>query len=302
MSKIDLHIHSNISGDGELSPREILSLCKEKGIRLAAVTDHNSVRGVKEALDHAGDVQVITGIEMDCSYQGRNFHLLGYGIDPNRSEFYEVEADILRQEREASEKKIRLFEQAFGIDVDEKAVFSLSENGVVSGEMIAETLLAKEDAAEYEILRPYLPGGAKSDMPHVHFYWDFFAEGKAAYVPIRYLPLPDAAALIHRAGGIAVLAHPGQNLSVGEPLFFSLLSEKIDGIEAFSSYHTEDISRYYLEAALQRHLFVTCGSDFHGKHKPCIALGAHHSLWSDAELMSDIKRWPFLFVQEKQVF
>ncbi len=291
MSAIDLHIHSNISGDGELSPREILSLCQKKGIRLAAVTDHNSVRGIKEALDCADGVKVAAGIELDCSYQGRNFHLLGYGIDYRRPEFSEIEQDIFRQEREAAEKKIRLFERFSGIPVDEKEVFALSKNGVVSGEMIAETVLAKEGADRYSILRPYLPGGEKSDMPHVRFYWDFFAEGKAAYVPIHYLSLPDAAGLIHSAGGITVLAHPGQNLSVGEPLFFSLLSEKIDGIEAFSSYHTEEVARYYLDAALQRRLFVTCGSDFHGKHKPDIALGAHHSLWSDAELMSNISGW-----------
>lgn len=87
----------------------------------------------------------------------------------------------------------------------------------------SEIVLARGDAQQYEILRPYLPGGGKSDMPYVRFYWDFFSEGKMAYVPVHYLPLPEAVALIHRAGGIAVLAHPGQNLGGDDTLLRACL-------------------------------------------------------------------------------
>lgn len=286
MSRIDLHIHTSYSDDGEFSPGEIVLKCREQNMELIAITDHNSVRGVSEALEAAGCMRVISGVELDCTYGGRNFHLLGYQFDHTRREFAEIEQDILRQEREAAEQKIQRFQRACGIPVKEAEVLEAAENGVVTGELIAQIVLAREDAGRYEILRPYLQGGAKSDMPNVRFYWDFFSEGKAAYVPIHYLSLAEAAELIHSAGGIAVLAHPGQNLGGDDSLLQGIISEKIDGIEAFSSYHSRETAQHYLLAAEQNHLFVTCGSDFHGAHKPAIQLGGHGAFWEDQKLLS----------------
>lgn len=288
MSKIDLHIHSSISDDGELSAGEIAAQCRAQNMSLIAVTDHNSVRAVPEALAAAGEMQVLSGMELDCTYSGRNFHLLGYGFDPACREFGIVEQDIHRQEKAAAEEKISLFQKAAGIPVDTAKVLAASKNGAVSGELIAEHVLSRKDAKKYELLRPYLPGGSKSDMPNVRFYWDFFSKGKPAYVPVRYITLPDAAALIHNAGGIAVLAHPGQNLAGDDTLLYGIISERIDGIEVFSSYHSKAASEYYLRIAQQNRLLVTCGSDFHGRHKPNIRLGGHGASWTDDQLISGI--------------
>lgn len=290
MSKIDLHIHSCFSGDGEFLPREIIARCKALDMELVAIADHNSVRGVAEAMDEAGELKVISGVELDCTYEGRNFHLLGYGFDYTREEFDAVEQDILRQERDAAKEKIRLFQNATGLPVNEEEVFAAADNGVVTGELIAQLLLAREDAGQYETLRPYLPGGAKSDMPNVRFYWDFFSEGKPACVPIKYLSLRDAAALIHSAGGIAVLAHPGQNLGGDDRLLEGIISEKIEGIEVFSSYHSREEAAHYLDIAVRNNLLVTCGSDFHGRHKPNIVLGGHGAQWKDHELLAGMKK------------
>lgn len=128
--------------------------------------------------------------------------------------------------------------KATGIPVAEEEIMAASVNGIVTGEQIAERVLEREDTGEYEILRPYLAGGEKSDMPNVNIYWDFFAEGKPAYVPIQYLQMRDAVKLIHDTGGIAVLAHPGQNLAKDD-ILYDIINEKIDGIKVFSSYHSE---------------------------------------------------------------
>ena len=290
MSRVDFHIHTKFSDDGEFSPEEIIRQCEACGMEWIAVTDHNCVRGVAEALKAAVKVRVIRGVELDCVYRGQNFHLLGYGIDVNREEFAAVEQDILQQERRAAEEKIRLFRQAAGIVVDADEILAGADNGVVTGEQIAEHVLKRGDADRYEILAPYLSDGEKSDMPNVRFYWDFFAKGKPAYVEISYLSLPDAAALIHSAGGAAVLAHPGQNLGGDDELLDQITEEKIDGIEVFSSYHSREQALHYLEAAEQKGLFVTCGSDFHGKNKPNIVLGCHNALWSDERLTSELKK------------
>ena len=292
MSKIDLHIHSSFSDDGEFTPAQIMQQCRKQGMKLVAVTDHNSVAGVEEAMKSAQDIKVISGVELDCTYKGRNFHLLGYGFDYTADEFWRVEQDILRQEKEAAAEKINLFRMASGIPIEDKEVFAAAQDGVVTGELIAELVLAKEDAAKYELLRPYLPGGSKSDMPNVRFYWDFFSEGKPAYVAIKYLTLADAVQMIQEADGMAVLAHPGQNLAGDDSMLYDMLSEKksipLDAIEAFSTYHSEEEARRYVKIAEENHLFVTCGSDFHGKHKPSIKLGGHGSFRSDREIMSGL--------------
>ena len=106
MSKVDLHMHSSFSSDGEFSPEEIVRMCEAQGMEYIAVTDHNSVRGAEKALKAAAKARVISGVELDCVYRGCNFHLLGYGIDVKRHEFEEIERDILRQERNAAEEKL----------------------------------------------------------------------------------------------------------------------------------------------------------------------------------------------------
>ena len=164
MSRVDFHIHTKFSDDGEFSPEEIIRQCEACGMEWIAVTDHNCVRGVAEALKAAVKVRVIRGVELDCVYRGQNFHLLGYGIDVNREEFAAVEQDILQQERRAAEEKIRLFRQAAGIVVDADEILAGADNGVVTGEQIAEHVLKRGDADRYEILAPYLSDGEKSDI------------------------------------------------------------------------------------------------------------------------------------------
>lgn len=81
--------------------------------------------------------------------------------------------------------------------------------------------------------------------------------------------------LIHRNHGVAVIAHPGVNLKGKEFLLTEILTLGVDGIEAFSSYHSSAQADYYCKAAIEKHIFVTCGSDYHGKTKPSISIGQH---------------------------
>ena len=289
MSTIDLHIHSQFSNDGELSVKNILNMCKTAGMKLVSITDHNSVKGINEVIKNDGGLSVISGVELDCIYKGINLHLLGYGFDHTRKEFLKIEEDIIDQEKEAAEKRIRLFQNTTGIPVSVTEVLSASKNGIVTGELIAEIVLAKENVSEYEVLKPYLPGGEKSDMPNVHFYWDFFSPEKQAYVPIQYISLTEGIDLIHKARGIAVLAHPGKNLSGNYDLLDGIIAEGIDGIEAFSSYHSTEEAIYFQNIAKQNRLLISCGSDFHGKNKPNIHIGGHGSTMDDKELLESIK-------------
>lgn len=275
MSKVDLHIHSNHSDDGEFSVEQLIDMCAKKQMKMVSISDHNSVQGVSKAINlgTANGVNVVSGIEMDCVFEHKNFHLLGYGFDHTNKDFIEIEKNIYKQEMEAASEKINKFKKATNIDINEQEVYDLAENGIITGELIGEIVLNKDSASNYDVLRPYLKGGAKSDMPYVNFYWDFFSEGKIAYVPIRYISLVEAKELIHKSNGIAILAHPGQNLKDDFSFIDKIIREKIDGIEVFSSYHSVDTVKFFFDKAKEFKMITTCGSDFHGKNKPLIEIG-----------------------------
>lgn len=277
MKRIDLHIHSSYSGDGEFSPEELLCLGKQAGLTYMAITDHNSVGAVSEALTLAEQygIRVISGVELDCVHQERNFHLLGYGFDHTNPIFAQIEQSILTQERVAAKRRIELFQRATDIPLSAAEVLEIAKDGIVTGELIAEILLQRQDASAHKLLLPYLDGGTRSDNPYVNFYWDFFAQGKPAYVPIHVLSLAEGVKLLHDTGGIVVLAHPGQNLQGDHDLLEQMIKTGIDGIEAYSSYHSNIEAAQYDSFAQQHGLLVTCGSDFHGKTKPAISLCEH---------------------------
>lgn len=291
MEKLDLHIHSAYSDDGEFTVKKIMELCQQSNIKYMSITDHNTVKAIPEALALGTqmDIQVIAGVELDCSYMGWNFHLLGYHFDYTRPVFAEIEQHILEQEQNAAEQKIELIKKATGVPLCTEEVLNAADNGIVTGELIAEILLKKENASQYTALLPYLPGNMRSVNPYVNFYWDYFAQGKPAYVPIEYITIREAIDLIHAAGGIVVLAHPGQNLQHEYSLLQDFITAGIDGIEAYSSYHGRVASAVFDDLAVENNLLVTCGSDFHGKTKPGISLCCHNAEEKISSIITALK-------------
>lgn len=274
MSYIDLHMHSNYSEDGEFSPREIVELCKGKGLKYFAITDHNTIKGLAEAKEYCEDKDIIMipGIELDCTIEGVNIHLLGYGIDYKSDAFDEIEENIIVQEREASKKRIKLIRE-LGIDFDDEVIEKLSKNGVVTGEMIAEAAMAFDKNQENPLLKPYYEDGLRSDNPYVNFYWDFCSQGKSAYAEVKFISLKEAIKVILDNGGVPILAHPGNNVKEDKELLEKIISAGVQGLEVYSSYHNEEQISFYRDFAVKNNLFMTCGSDFHGKIKPSISIG-----------------------------
>lgn len=275
MAWLDLHMHSCYSSDGEYTPKELIQFCIQNGVKTASITDHNSISALKEALDWADqkNFHLIPGIELDCTFQNVNLHLLGYWISPDFPPFFELEQNLIHQEQNASEKRIQLAQDA-GFALSSSAVFHLAKNGVVTGEIIAEVALSQPENRNHPLLAPYYPGGSRSDNPYVNFYWDFCSQGKSMYVPISFLSLSEAVQLIRKAGGVPVLAHPGNNIKEQIPLLHAVLDQGIDAIEVYSSYHNAVQTAFYHDQAISRNLAITCGSDFHGKIKPSIAIGS----------------------------
>jgi len=274
----DLHMHSNYSDDGEFTPAELVRKCKDAGITTMSITDHNSAGGNEQAKQEAEKLQVnfITGIELDCTFDGVNLHLLGYQINDKSSDFKTLFKNILSQEKIASYDRLELTRK-LGFEISEKEMNAISNinEGIClwSGEHFAEILLAKKEYKDHPLLLPYRTGGERSVNPYLNFYWDFYGQGKPCYVHVNFPSLKEAIAIIKDNGGKAVLAHPGNNLKGRFELIDEIVLQSIDGVEAFCSYHNKEEADYFYKKALGHSLIITCGSDYHGKVKPAVELG-----------------------------
>lgn len=290
MGELDLHLHTYYSNDGEYTPKDIVQLCVKQGVTVAAITDHNTTRGVREGLEAAKEagIKLLSGIEMDCICHGVYLHLLGYHIDAEDTIFAQLESDIKKQEQVASVKRVDKI-RSLGIQLDMQKLMQLSVEGVVTGEMIAEVALLQEENKEHPLLLPYRNGGKRSDNPYVNFYWDFCTQGKPAYVPISYIDIGEAVKQIQRTGGIAVLAHPGMNVKEEEGILDEIMSYGVAGIEVYSSYHTKEQTDFYKSYAQKYHKIITCGSDFHGKIKPKILLGSVSCMGMESEIKEGLQ-------------
>lgn len=291
MAWLDMHLHSIYSDDGEYTPLELLTICQQEGVRTAAIADHNTTRGIADARlsAKAMGLTLIPAVELDCCFCQVNLHLLGYWIDETFPGFQTVEEAILQQERTTAFERLRLVKAA-GIPLDSAEILHRSKDGVVTGEMIAEAALSDPSNIDNPLLLPYRSGGSRGDNPFVNFYWDYCAQGKSAYVPIRYISLSEAISLVLNAGGIPVLAHPGSNIGSDAALLRAIIQEGVEGIEVFSSYHTPAQTDFFLQKAVELETAVSCGSDFHGKTKPSIRAGSVDCGGREDELLAGLIR------------
>lgn len=287
MNTIDLHMHSIYSDDGEYTPTELMKMCKDAGLQIVAIADHNSTKAIPEARNAAEKLKLtyIPAIELDCTIHGVDLHVLGYDIDENNQALLDNAEYVKKQAQNVGKEQIEKV-KALGFYIDEDACYALSHEGVITGEIIAEVAL--QDERNHPLMKEYLPGGSRSDNPFVNFYWDYCAQSKPAYVPIHYISLKEAVDMIHAAGGIAVLAHPGNNTKENLSLIDAIFAYDVKGMEVYSSYHSPEQIAFYKDYAEQHYLMITMGSDFHGKTKPSIALGGSHcpdtSLYENAIL------------------
>jgi len=278
IKKADLHIHSEVSLDGEYPVHAIVDKCIANDVDVFTITDHNFVKGNTEAayLAEKHRLNFIPGIEIDCNFEGTDLHLLGYNINWKSNDFTTLEKDYSRLIMDSFSEMISNLGK-LGIKVAANEVMEKANGKLPSGELIAETLLNNEKYNSYKQLDPYRKGGARSDMPYVYFYFDFFAQGAPAYVKLNYMSFKKAVDLIRSNGGTPVVAHPGHNLKANQETILTLLDQGAEGVEVFNNYHSHAEMEYYANAALNKKALVTCGSDFHGKTKPIIDIG-HYAM------------------------
>lgn len=246
----DLHSHTTFS-DGALTPEALTALAARRGVRVLAVTDHDTTAGLTRAAAgaRAAGLTLVTGIEISAHWT-REVHVLGHFIDPEHPALLAALAQRAT-ERQARVREIgaRLASAGVPIDVDALLAEVAGQAGNVGRPHVARALLAAGHVASLdEAFRIYL------------------GRDGLAYVPVPRLDAPTAIALIHDAGGTASLAHPGIE-GIDEQLP-ALVEAGLDGLEIRHPAHDADrVSRYAGLAGLLR-LCPTGGSDFHGPDGP----------------------------------
>lgn len=261
MKYIDLHVHSNVS-DGSLTPSELVKEALRCNLAAFALTDHDTVSGVSEAIEAAKGtgIEVIPGAEISAGYKKKDIHILGLLLRYDDPKLQATLEEAIK-ERDARNEKManNLANGGLDIDIDRlKAAFP------------PDTVLTRAHFARYL--------AETGQVKYINAAFDHYLNADGPYyVPRKYITPEDAIALIKHAGGIPVLAHP---------LIYHLPEEELDalicrlknaglaGLEVFYSSNTgfdEGILRRY---ANKYDLLMTGGSDFHGSNKPHISLGS----------------------------
>ena len=284
LSQTDLHLHSSVSPDGEISPRGLAELCCQCGVTLAALTDHNSIAGTEEFIWRSAQlgVRAISGIELDCTFGDRTLHVLGYGIHIADMTLLHALQEVQARQKAAGMRLLDTVE-TLGIHFDRKRVLDLAGDSMVYAEQIACDALPRPENWQHPLLKPLLKGDAPAACTPLQFYQTLCTPGKPAYVPVEYMTAEQAIQLLHDAGGLAVLAHPGAS-QVDTALLDAVVQLPFDGLEACSSYHTAPQAAAYQAKAQEMHWLVTGGSDFHGRSKPDIRVGAIDWLGRENEM------------------
>jgi predicted metal-dependent phosphoesterase TrpH len=257
VSGVDLHTHTTAS-DGTLAPAALVAEAVRRGLRVLAVTDHDSTEAVTPARDAARAhplLEVVAGIEINTEGAGGEIHVLGYFVDHEAPWF----RDTLREFRAERLERIhrivaRLAELGHAIDAAE--VFALVQEGSAGRPHVAQVLVKR------------------GHVRTVREAFDrFLGSGKPANVPHRKVSPPEAVELIHRAGGQAVLAHPGF-LEDPEGVVRDLAAvTHLDGVECFYAEHPPELTARLLILCRELGLVATGGSDYHGPPVRAARLG-----------------------------
>ncbi|PWB38834.1 MAG: hypothetical protein C3F02_01965 [Parcubacteria group bacterium] len=254
----DLQVHS-LHSDGAFTPTELVGILKKHNIKVAALTDHDTVQGIGEFLTacRRAKIKGIVGTEIYVTYQGHHLHLLGYNFDYTNTALNESFVEI-HQRKYKILKKIAPLLKKRGIIVKPEALAGekaqyISFNGVLRH---LESFPQNIARIRKDLGRPH--------YEHWEIYNRYFKKGLHTHYPEVYIPMEKAMWLIKNAGGQAVLSHPGQQLHFEDDhIILQLKKIGLDGIECFSSHHSYSQIVHYLRLAEQYGLLATGGSDFH---------------------------------------
>ena len=252
---------------------QIFDQARRTGLDVFSISDHDTVAALEEAFSLAEDYpgEYLANVEISVRHEGVGLHLLAPLVDWHDRPLLDLLTRIRLSRVRQNETRVGQL-QALGFDIHYDDVREALGPVAVTGPAIASVVLSK-GANRTHTLVEQIPAGSNLS-PEIDFYKRFFLPGGPAYAAKETVSLSQAIATVRAAGGVPVLAHPGLKRDVVDEHWTRGAREMgLEGIEAFSSYHSEETCRYYVEVARRLDLAVTPGSDFHGRVKPHVAFG-----------------------------
>ena len=247
---VDFHMHS-IYSDGVKSPEELLRHALDCNLSMMALTDHDEIDGIKalrtaqEQLDPEKTIKIINGCEFSADYKDKSIHILGYRFDETNKELRDFIEYFKSKREERIDEIIRRCNNA--------------------GYFISKDELLKKFPKTQAYGRPHIgqlliDGGYAKDINDV--FKDILRKDSPCYVPKVKIEVPYIIDIIHKAGGLAVMAHP--KLVTSDEYVVEMLAYDFDGMEVYHTKHNDDDVKRYKALAKEHNLFITGGSDYHG--------------------------------------
>jgi 3',5'-nucleoside bisphosphate phosphatase len=249
--KIDLHVHTKAS-DGTYTPKEIIDYAICNNISSLAITDHDTVAGLPEAMEYAKRIgfDLVPGIEFGLDYHAGSFHLIGLFVDFYNSALIEA-TERLKQSRMIRVVKIVELLKCEGCDIHLEEIEEEAMGAAVGKPHIARVMIKK---------------GYAEDMTYI--FKNYMIKGKPGYVKRDRISLNEAVSVIKNSGGIPIIAHPiSLNIRSFDDFEYKLdefIESGVLGIEVFSSMHTMNEVSGFLRIANKKSILISGGSDFHG--------------------------------------
>lgn len=265
--RADLHCHSHFS-DGTLSPIELLSLAKSSDLQALAITDHDSVSAYDSAIPYAKEigVELLPGVEFSSELNGESLHILGYAFNYQHPAIQEF---CQKHHARRCERNLKILDK-----LASKQIFITESDINEAYQQIAHT-------TPHSIGRPHIALALKQKGYITEFkeaFQLYIGENKPCYVKGQFFSTQETIDVIHKGGGLAIIAHP--HLISSKGLIDQLLNMNFDGIECYYGRFPPDRHERWLKIAKKKNWIITGGSDFHGEMRPHIALGCS---WINAE-------------------
>lgn len=279
---IDLHVHSTRS-DGTYSPTQLVDYAIEKGLAAFALTDHDSIDGLDEAITYAKTLrpsnpnvpEVIPGIEFSTEYEGKDVHIVGLYINYKAPDFQKYLVDFVTSRTLRNQKMCKLLESDAGMDITYEKLLETFPNCVITRAHYARYMMSK--------------GYVKSISEAFERY---IGDNAPYYIPREKVTPAQAIQLILSADGIPVLAHPllyGMGKARLNTLVAELKESGLMALEAIYSTYTAGEEKEMRALAKEHGLCISGGSDFHGDNKPKLDLGTGYgSLYIPYEVLTKL--------------
>jgi predicted metal-dependent phosphoesterase TrpH len=245
---IDLHVHTTAS-DGRCTPHQLVERASHAGVRVIAVTDHDTIASIAEvrAAAETRGIDVVAGIEITAVEAGRDIHMLGYFLNPDDADLAAFLAGQRAQRIARLEAVgVRLAELGMPIDIAPLLAQAQQQGG--------------RSVGRPQIARAMIAAGYVADAREAFEQW--LATERPAFVPRPGAPPGDVIDIVHAAGGLASLAHPGQTNV--DARIAAYADAGLDAIEVYHPDHDRSDVDRYRDVAQRLKLLVTGGSDFHG--------------------------------------